>query len=111
MLSRRLQSDCPSTRLGFDFQGVVLVSWVVAGTVQEDTGASPIVALAHGQIGKTIAYDASYVGLEHPGAGVPIEQGTCTSRVVGSLRNALDMDLQKLVYEEMKVTFPKSPKM
>ena len=71
---------------------------------------SPIVSAARAQIGKTTIYDPSYVGLGYPGGDVPIEKGVCTDVVVRALRDALDMDLQKLVHEDMKAAFSKYPK-
>jgi uncharacterized protein YijF (DUF1287 family) len=70
---------------------------------------SPIVAAARNQIGKTITYDPSYVGLEYPGGDVPIDRGVCTDVVVRALRDSLNMDLQKLVHEDMSSAFSKYP--
>ena len=55
-------------------------------------------------------YDPSYVRLDYPGGDIPIEKGVCTDVVVRALRDALDMDLQKLVHEDMKAAFSQYPK-
>ncbi len=78
--------------------------------VQETAPASPpIVSAARAQIGRTTIYDGAYVRLDYPGGDVPIEKGVCTDVVVRALRDALDMDLQKLVHEDMKVAFSEYP--
>ena len=66
---------------------------------------SPIVRAARSQIGKTTSYDPSYVGLSYPGGDVPLEKGVCTDVVVRALRGAVNLDLQKLVHEDMKIEF------
>lgn len=72
--------------------------------------SSPIVSAARSQVGKTSIYDPSYVRLAYPGGDIPIERGVCTDVVVRALRDALGMDLQKLVHEDMKSAFSKYPK-
>jgi uncharacterized protein YijF (DUF1287 family) len=64
---------------------------------------------ARAQIGKTVRYDPAYRALEYPGGDVPIESGVCTDVVVRALRTSLNMDLQKLVHEDMKANFAKYP--
>ena len=68
-----------------------------------------IVAAARKQIGKTIFYDSSYTSLAYPGGDVPIEKGVCTDVVIRTLRDAINMDLQKLVHEDMSIAFSKYP--
>jgi uncharacterized protein YijF (DUF1287 family) len=70
---------------------------------------SSIVVAARNQIGKTVTYDPSYVALAYPGGDVPIDRGVCTDVVVRALRDSLDMDLQKLVNEDMSSAFSKYP--
>ena len=78
---------------------------------QETVAASPpIVSAARAQVGRTTIYDPSYVRLDYPGGDVPIDRGVCTDVVVRALRDALDMDLQKLVHEDMKAAFSEYPK-
>ena len=74
-----------------------------------DTPASPIVAAARGQVGKTVIYDPSYVRLEYPRGDVPIERGVCTDVVIRALRDGLNVDLQKLLHEDMKAAFSEYP--
>jgi uncharacterized protein len=70
----------------------------------------PVVRSARSQVGKTTVYDPSYVGLSYPGGDVPIGRGVCTDVVVRALRDALQMDLQKLVHEDMRRAFSQYPK-
>jgi len=70
---------------------------------------SPIVVAARGQVGKTVIYDPSYVRLAYPGGDVPIERGVCTDVVIRALRDALDIDLQKLLHEDMRTAFSAYP--
>lgn len=69
----------------------------------------PLVDAARRQIGKTIYYDPSYVGLAYPGGDVPRDRGVCTDVVIRALRDALQFDLQKLVHEDMKASFSRYP--
>jgi len=79
--------------------------------VREPARASPpIVSAARAQVGRTVVYDPSYVRLDYPAGDVPVERGVCTDVVVRALRDALDMDLQKLVHEDMKSAFSEYPK-
>ncbi len=71
--------------------------------------ASPIVIAARNQIGKTLYYDSAYTSLSYPNGDVPIEKGVCTDVVIRALRDAMNMDLQKLVHEDMNVAFSKYP--
>ncbi|HUU17292.1 MAG TPA: DUF1287 domain-containing protein [Sedimentisphaerales bacterium] len=70
-----------------------------------DTPASPIVSAARDQIGKTTIYAPSYVRLEYPGVDVAIEKGVCMDVVIRALRDSVNMDLQKLVHEDMTSAF------
>ena len=74
------------------------------------TPVSPIVTAARGQVGKTVIYDPSYVRLEYPGGDVPLDRGVCTDVVIRALRDALNIDLQKLLHEDMKTAFSQYPK-
>ena len=84
---------------------------LVSGTQKPKrvAGVSPIAKAARSQIGKTISYDPSYVGLKYPGGDVPIETGICTDVVIRALRDGYKMDLQKLVHEDMKIGFSAYP--
>ncbi len=69
-----------------------------------------IVVAARGQVGVTTQYDPAYVSLKYPGGDVPQEGGVCTDVIIRALRVALEMDLQRLVHEDMKTNFSAYPK-
>jgi uncharacterized protein YijF (DUF1287 family) len=86
--------------------------FILAVQLHADAAQSnlPIVTAARGQIGHTISYDPAYRSLEYPGGDVPIESGVCTDVVIRALRKSLQIDLQKLIHEDMKAHFQKYPK-
>ena len=71
--------------------------------------AAAIVTAARGQVGRTTIYDPAYAALAYPGGDVPIERGVCSDVVVRALREALGMDLQKLLHEDMRAAFAQYP--
>ena len=73
------------------------------------TGAK-IVSAAKTQIGKTTWYDPGYKAIPYPMGDIPIEKGVCTDVVIRALRDALNYDLQKEVYLDMRKNFSKYPK-
>jgi len=70
---------------------------------------SKIATAAFSQVGKTVIYDPSYVGLSYPGGDLPIDKGVCTDVVIRALRDAINLDLQKEVHEDMNAYFHKYP--
>jgi uncharacterized protein YijF (DUF1287 family) len=74
------------------------------------TGGSPgVVEAARTQIGKTVSYDPIYRELDYPNGDVPIETGVCADVVVRALRQGIGIDLQKLLHEDMRVSFSRYP--
>ena len=69
-----------------------------------------IVQAARDQVGKTLKYDPGYVPLTYPMGDLPIETGVCTDVIVRALRDALGLDLQQLVHEDMRRAFLLYPK-
>jgi uncharacterized protein YijF (DUF1287 family) len=49
------------------------------------------------------------MSLSYPGGDPPREKGVCTDVIIRALRDALGMDLQKLVHEDMKKAFADYP--
>ncbi|MEM9444337.1 MAG: DUF1287 domain-containing protein [Verrucomicrobiota bacterium] len=68
-----------------------------------------IVDAARSQIGKTLSYDPRYVALDYPAGDIPIESGVCTDVIIRALRKSRNIDLQKLVHEDMEAHFEKYP--
>lgn len=64
--------------------------------------AAKIVKAARAQEGDF--YDASYQSIAYPGGDVAAGQGACTDVVIRALRGA-NVDLQKLVHQDMKRDF------
>ncbi|MEM6820418.1 MAG: DUF1287 domain-containing protein [Verrucomicrobiota bacterium] len=88
-----------------------LISTTITFILIATTGiASDIPDAARKQIGKTVRYDPSYQALKYPGGDVPLERGVCTDVVIRALRSSHNLDLQKLVHEDMKIHFSKYPK-
>ena len=85
------------------------VQSVTEPRVWQNIATPPIVAAARSQVGKTVSYDSAYVGLAYPGGDLPIEKGVCTDVVVRALRDAFNMDLQRLVQHDMKTAFSAYP--
>lgn len=75
-----------------------------------ETAAEKIVLAALAQTKQVVRYDPAYVRIPYPGGDVPAETGVCTDVVIRAYRKALDLDLQKLVHEDMKAHFSKYPK-
>jgi len=71
--------------------------------------AKPLVTAARGRLKSMVVYDGRYMRLDYPGGDVPATMGVCTDVVIRALRKAYDVDLQKLVHEDMKANFSKYP--
>jgi len=56
-----------------------------------------------------VTYDGSYRPIDYPNGDVPDHIGVCTDLIVRAYR-AVGIDLQQLVHEDMKATFPAYPK-
>ncbi len=69
-----------------------------------------LVAAAKRQIGVTTHYDPAYVVLPYPGGDIARERGVCTDVVIRAYRDAFDVDLQRLVHEDMARNFAAYPK-
>lgn len=67
-----------------------------------------IIKTALWQTQVTKYYDPSYVQLSYPNGDVPINRGVCTDVVIRAFR-AVDIDLQKLIHEDMSKYFCSYP--
>ena len=72
--------------------------------------AGRLIAAARAQIGVTVRYDSAYTPLAFPGGDVPRERGVCTDVVIRAYRDALGLDLQALVNEDMREEFSAYPR-
>lgn len=73
-----------------------------------DTGIR-LASAAATQVGVTVIYDPSYVGLAFPGGDIPRARGVCTDVVIRAMRDAWDLDLQRIVNADMKTAFAAYP--
>ncbi|MEM6307728.1 MAG: DUF1287 domain-containing protein [Pseudomonadota bacterium] len=71
--------------------------------------ANPIVDAARAQIGVTVLYDPSYVGLAFPNGDVDRRRGVCSDVVIRALRDAHDFDLQSQINRDMTSNFSDYP--
>lgn len=71
--------------------------------------ATQLVKDARSQIGKTLMYDPAYSQLSYPMGDVPMVKGVCTDVVIRALRHQ-QIDLQKVIHEDMKKNFNAYPK-
>ena len=69
--------------------------------VERNAGVD-IVAAARSQIGITVKYAPSYEPIKFPNGDLPLERGVCTDVLIRALRASRGIDLQSLVYEDMK---------
>ncbi len=72
--------------------------------------ASALIAAARKQIGVTLSYDPAYTALNYPNGDVPRAKGVCTDVVIRAYRDALSVDLQRGVHEDMLAHFAKYPR-
>lgn len=109
MLSRRLlllgASAAAATGLVASFRQPSFAALLPA-----EPWAEKLIAAARSQIGVTLLYDPSYTKIPYPGGDVPRFRGVCTDVIVRAYRDALNIDLQKRVHEDMSRAFSAYPK-
>jgi uncharacterized protein len=77
--------------------------------LEPKSSAVKLIRAAESQIGVTLTYDPTYTALTYPGGDVPQERGVCTDVIIRAYRQALAIDLQKNVHEDMKNYFSAYP--
>ena len=118
MLNREMMHNRRAVLNGLALAGAAFANFAVpvwraeAQTLRSaETGwADRLVAEAARQIGITVIYDPAYVPLSYPGGDIPRKRGVCTDVVIRAYRDAFDIDLQKLVHDDMKKHFSSYPK-
>jgi uncharacterized protein YijF (DUF1287 family) len=58
---------------------------------------------------QAVVYDPTYFKITYPNGDIPSDKGVCTDVVIRAYR-LINIDLQKLVHEDMKMSFNKYPK-
>ncbi|HEV2506668.1 MAG TPA: DUF1287 domain-containing protein [Mesorhizobium sp.] len=86
-----------------------LLTCPASAAAQSQSWTERLVDAAFEQIGVTVIYDPAYVRLDYPGGDVPVERGVCTDVVVRAYRKAFNVDLQRLVNEDMRAAFSAYP--
>ena len=74
-----------------------------------DSG-SKLAQAAYAQLGVTTGYDPNYARIAYPLGDVPRSTGVCADVIVRAGRDALGLDLQRLVHEDMVRDFGAYPK-
>ena len=69
-----------------------------------------VVDAAREQVGVTRYYDSAYRRIGYPGGDLPMDRGVCTDVIIRAFRKGADVDLQKLVHEDMRRHFSAYPK-
>ena len=77
-------------------------------TLLADSGTR-LAQAARRQLGVTTSYDPRYVRIPYPNGDVPRSTGVCADVVVRAYRDALALDLQKLLHEDMTRDFAAYP--
>jgi len=78
-------------------------AWAIA------TPGERLAAAARAQVGVTTSYDPGWTSISYPGGDVPRGTGVCADVVIRAARDALGLDLQKLVHEDMVKHFDAYP--
>ena len=89
-----------------------LAAWLAAipavGRAESSAGER-LASAARAQVGVTTGYDPTWSKLGYPGGDVPRSTGVCADVVIRAGRDALGLDLQKLVHEDMVKHFEAYP--
>jgi uncharacterized protein YijF (DUF1287 family) len=73
------------------------------------TSGQKLAAAARAQVGVTLTYDPRYSHIAYPNGDVPRPTGVCADVIIRAARDALGLDLQKLVHEDMLKHFEAYP--
>ena len=81
----------------------------LAATTLPPKAGDRLATAARSQVGFTTSYDPRYVRIPYPNGDVPRSTGVCADVVVRAYRDALALDLQKLLHEDMTRDFAAYP--
>jgi hypothetical protein len=73
--------------------------------------ALKLIAAAEAQIGQTVVYDPAYAKIAYPMGDISRAHGVCTDVIIRAYRDAFDLDLQRLVHEDMQRNFAAYPQL
>lgn len=87
------------------FQGLLcVVLFYSTGIFAEESLNQQLARYAYERTKENIQYNSQYFSIGYPNGDVPKQYGVCTDVVIRSLRK-LNIDLQKLVHEDMQANF------
>lgn len=91
-----------------------LLTGLAATAVSHTAWSTPaegqkLAAAALAQVGVTLGYDPRWTRIAYPNGDVPRSTGVCADVVIRAARDALGLDLQKLVYDDMVSHFEAYP--
>ncbi len=101
-LSHRLMNDM--VRRAF-----LVGACAVAAPAWAATPGQRLAEAARRQVGVTNGYDPAYRRIPYPGGDVPRTTGVCADVPIRAARDALGLDLQRLVHEDMAAAFSRYP--
>lgn len=90
------------------FKYISVIFLFIAIQINAETFEDSLMKAAIDRTTHEVTYDGSYFSIEYPGGDVPANIGVCTDVVIRSYRT-LNIDLQKLVHEDMAANFDKYP--
>lgn len=90
--------------------GIVYISLLFSGFVQETSFFERLVTRAIEQTNKKVDYVPDYVRISYPNGDVPANTGVCTDLVIRAYRG-VGIDLQKAVHEDMLAHFGDYPQL
>jgi len=85
-------------------------SLALVATTLPPTRSENLATAARAQLGVTKSYDPKYIRIPYPNGDVPRSTGVCADVIVRAGRDALALDLQRLVHEDMLADFAAYPR-
>lgn len=89
---------------------LLLLPPVALADINQPSPFQRLASAAQSQVGVTLIYDPSYVGLDFPGGDIPRNRGVCSDVVIRAMRDAWNIDLQQIVNADMRANFAAYPK-
>ena len=86
------------------------VTATLTATTLPPTPGEKLALAARAQLGITKTYDPHYIRIPYPNGDVPRSTGVCADVIIRAGRDALALDLQRLVHEDMLANFAAYPR-
>lgn len=87
---------------------VVLFAFISHNLFAQETFSTRLSDVAIELTKQKVVYDPSYFSIPYPNGDVPAGKGVCTDVIIRAYRK-VNIDLQRLVHEDMKANFSKYP--